>query len=188
MHRANVPAQRAWLPRCQMTRLWITDLSKSMASTSVSRSLRVGHHLCVCVHILPHEPTGPPQVAAIWVPPLNSQHASVCRRELDVCMHRRGTEYEMSHLWVCFHSNCGGSSEVKGVLYKKVNVSVERAETDETTRGAVGWTRASAVLFLCCQQGTLFSKILTWCWVPVTSTVALLLTHQYHRMLRMGGL
>lgn len=47
MCQANVPAQWEQLPQCQMTRLWIIDLSKSIVSTSISRPLSVGHHLCV---------------------------------------------------------------------------------------------------------------------------------------------
>lgn len=48
MCQVNVPAQWVLHPQCQMTRLWIIDLSKSIVSTSISRPLSVGRHLCMC--------------------------------------------------------------------------------------------------------------------------------------------
>lgn len=46
---AAVPALWVQFPCCQMTRLGIIDLSKSIASTSISWPHSVGCHLCVLV-------------------------------------------------------------------------------------------------------------------------------------------
>lgn len=58
----------------------------------------------VCVSISCPKPSQEPisthQVAAIWVPPLNTQHGSLCRRVLHVCMCLQDRDWQLNVTFV----------------------------------------------------------------------------------------
>lgn len=103
MCQASVPALWVQLPQCQMTRLWIIDLSKSIVSTSISRPLSVGHHLCVCPYpVRSHRRS--PSAHTRWLPSgsrrLTHSMVSLCRRVLHVCMCLQDRDWQLNVTFV----------------------------------------------------------------------------------------
>lgn len=98
MCQASVPALWVQLPPVSDDQV-VNHWSEQINSQHVHLPSTLSGSPSVCPKPL-QEPISTHQVAAIWVPPLNTQHGSLCRRVLHVCMCLQDRDWQLNVTFV----------------------------------------------------------------------------------------